>query len=230
MWRAQALVSDVKARVSEATGIPVPQQRLIFRGRVLRDANRITEHSVEDGACLHLVMAPQPQEPAQAQAQPQAPAMHLPPGGIPNIGAVRRDHHLPWLGLQAHACRAALLEFGVARADKLCAPPQMIGTVLGSLGLQGAINVQTTVHEGAPSRSSALAAHRHRARSGTALAELRIAKLCKREQGVTRRAPRARALTAPRAPRGSRRPAGAAAAPAGERDAHAGRAGAAAAV
>jgi hypothetical protein len=26
----------------------------------------------------------------------------------------------------------------------------MIGTVLGSLGLQGAINVQTTVHEGPP--------------------------------------------------------------------------------
>ena len=97
MWPAQALVSDVKAKVSEATGIAIPQQRLIFRGRVLRDANRITEHSLEDGACLHLVMAPQPQDPAQAQAQPQAPAIHLPPGGIPNIGAVRRGHCLSWL-------------------------------------------------------------------------------------------------------------------------------------
>ena len=84
----QALVSEVKAKVSEVTQIPVQLQRLIFRGRVLRDDSRIREHCIEDGDCLHLVLSPPPQE--HGQAPPFAPELpeHA-PGGVANVGAVR---------------------------------------------------------------------------------------------------------------------------------------------
>lgn len=75
--------------MAEATGISSPLQRLIFRGRVLRDGH-ITEHSLEDGACLHLV--PMPTHQAQDQVQPPLQAQAVPEdllaGGNPNFGAV----------------------------------------------------------------------------------------------------------------------------------------------
>ena len=84
----QALVSEVKAKVTEVTQVPAQLQRLIFRGRVLRDDSRIREHCIEDGNCLHLVHSTPPQE--HRQAPPHAPELpeHV-PGGVANAGAVR---------------------------------------------------------------------------------------------------------------------------------------------
>ena len=84
----QALVSEVKAKVTEVTQVPAQLQRLIFRGRVLRDESHIREHCIEDGDCLHLVHSTPPQE--HRQAPPHAPELpeHV-PGGVANAGAVR---------------------------------------------------------------------------------------------------------------------------------------------
>lgn len=45
----------LKEKIVEATGVPVDQQRLIFRGRVLKDDHLLSEYHLEDGYTLHLV-------------------------------------------------------------------------------------------------------------------------------------------------------------------------------
>ncbi|XP_006657729.1 ubiquitin-like domain-containing protein CIP73 isoform X1 [Oryza brachyantha] len=50
-----ASVLALKEKIVEAAGIPVDQQRLIFRGRVLKDDHLLSEYHLEDGYTLHLV-------------------------------------------------------------------------------------------------------------------------------------------------------------------------------
>ncbi|KAG9442114.1 hypothetical protein H6P81_017968 [Aristolochia fimbriata] len=61
-------VSLFKEKVASAIGVPVAQQRLIFRGKVLKDDHLLSEYHVEDGHTLHLVE----RQPVQAQNQPGA--------------------------------------------------------------------------------------------------------------------------------------------------------------
>ncbi|KAJ1269457.1 hypothetical protein BS78_07G213300 [Paspalum vaginatum] len=48
-------VSVLKEKIVDATGVPLDQQRLIFRGRVLKDDHLLSEYHLEDGFTLHLV-------------------------------------------------------------------------------------------------------------------------------------------------------------------------------
>ncbi|PNT75321.1 hypothetical protein BRADI_1g30247v3 [Brachypodium distachyon] len=48
-------VLNLKEKIVDAAGIPVDQQRLIFRGRVLKDDHLLSEYHLEDGYTLHLV-------------------------------------------------------------------------------------------------------------------------------------------------------------------------------
>ena len=41
----QALVSEVKAQLAQASSTPANLQRLVFRGRVLKDEQRLTAYS-----------------------------------------------------------------------------------------------------------------------------------------------------------------------------------------
>ncbi|XP_008788002.2 ubiquitin-like domain-containing protein CIP73 isoform X1 [Phoenix dactylifera] len=56
-------VPMLKEKVANAIGIPVEQQRLIFRGKVLKDNHLLSEYHLEDGHTLHLVV----RQPVQAQ-------------------------------------------------------------------------------------------------------------------------------------------------------------------
>ncbi|XWS14398.1 hypothetical protein CRYUN_Cryun35bG0005900 [Craigia yunnanensis] len=57
-------VSLFKERIAKELGVPVGQQRLIFRGKVLKDDHLLSEYHVENGHTLHLV------ERQTAQSQP----------------------------------------------------------------------------------------------------------------------------------------------------------------
>ncbi|KAF8377745.1 hypothetical protein HHK36_031130 [Tetracentron sinense] len=52
-----------KEKIANAVGVPVGQQRLIFRGKVLKDDHLLSEYHVGDGHTLHLVA----RQPAQSQ-------------------------------------------------------------------------------------------------------------------------------------------------------------------
>lgn len=55
-------VSAFKEKIANEIGVPVSQQRLIFRGRVLKDEHVLSEYHVENGHTLHLVER-QPNQP-----------------------------------------------------------------------------------------------------------------------------------------------------------------------
>lgn len=58
-------VSALKDKLATQIGVPVEQQRLIFRGKVLKDNHLLSEYHVENGDTLHLVLR---------QSQAQAPS------------------------------------------------------------------------------------------------------------------------------------------------------------
>ena len=70
-------VRDMKALLSETTGIDVDEQRLLCRGRVLRDHETLGSAGVADGATLHVLyvaLPPPPPSPAAAAAAAAAAA------------------------------------------------------------------------------------------------------------------------------------------------------------
>jgi len=50
-------ISRVKERVEEQSGVPPPQQRLIFSGRQMSDDKTACEQNIVAGSVLHLVLA-----------------------------------------------------------------------------------------------------------------------------------------------------------------------------
>ncbi|XP_010907120.1 uncharacterized protein [Elaeis guineensis] len=70
-------VPVLKEKVANAIGIPVEQQRLIFRGKVLKDNHLLSEYHLEDGHTLHLVV----RQPVQAQPTSGVPSDSAHSGG-----------------------------------------------------------------------------------------------------------------------------------------------------
>eukprot|EP01083_Nonionella_stella_P222553 794023_1 len=80
----ETLVSDFKARVESSQRIDASRQRIIFKGKVLKDDQKLADYGLKDGDTLHLVQRrmsgvprndnPRPQQPSQSQPMHQAPA------------------------------------------------------------------------------------------------------------------------------------------------------------
>ncbi|KAF8324568.1 ubiquitin [Cantharellus anzutake] len=50
-------INRIKEKVEEQSGVPPPQQRLIFGGRQMADDKTVRELNVTAGSVLHLVLA-----------------------------------------------------------------------------------------------------------------------------------------------------------------------------
>ncbi|KAF8524545.1 ubiquitin-related domain-containing protein [Hysterangium stoloniferum] len=50
-------ITRIKEKVEEQSGVPPPQQRLIFGGRQMQDDKTAREFNITAGAVLHLVLA-----------------------------------------------------------------------------------------------------------------------------------------------------------------------------
>ncbi|PBK67122.1 ubiquitin [Armillaria solidipes] len=50
-------ITRIKEKVEEQSGVPPPQQRLIFSGRQMADDKTAREFNIAPGSVLHLVLA-----------------------------------------------------------------------------------------------------------------------------------------------------------------------------
>jgi ubiquilin len=80
----QIPITELKERVAAVSSVDVDKQRLIFRGKVLKDENKLSDFGLEDNDTLHLIIrkddAPAPSVPAPAAAAASTSA--APPGRI----------------------------------------------------------------------------------------------------------------------------------------------------
>jgi ubiquilin len=50
-----ALVSELKKKCEEPTSLSADQIRLIFKGRILKDADSLDKYKIENDSAVHLV-------------------------------------------------------------------------------------------------------------------------------------------------------------------------------
>ncbi|XP_003740043.1 ubiquitin-like protein 4A [Galendromus occidentalis] len=54
------LITDLKKELSVRMNIPVESQKLVFKGKTMLDASKVGEHTLEEGAKVHLVVSKAP--------------------------------------------------------------------------------------------------------------------------------------------------------------------------
>uniref|UniRef100_A0A2P2LMS2 Uncharacterized protein MANES_05G140700 n=1 Tax=Rhizophora mucronata TaxID=61149 RepID=A0A2P2LMS2_RHIMU len=126
-------VAVFKEKIADETGVPVGQQRLIFRGKVLKDEHLLSEYQLENGHTLHLVV----RQPAQSQTSTDASsgdtnATNGNQGSDAASGAPRNR-----IGQISHS--VVLGTFNVGDHGEAAVPDldRVIGAVLNTLGIGG---------------------------------------------------------------------------------------------
>ncbi|KAL7609032.1 hypothetical protein Lser_V15G09862 [Lactuca serriola] len=123
------LVSAFKEKIATDVGLPVGQQRLIFRGKVLKDELRLSEYHVGSGDTLHLV-ARQPSESQPQSGTSTTTANGSNTGQNANGGGARpRVSHI------SHS--VVLGTFADRNEDGNPDLSRVIGAVLNSFGIGG---------------------------------------------------------------------------------------------
>ncbi|ESR48547.1 hypothetical protein CICLE_v10000172mg [Citrus x clementina] len=126
-------VTLFKEKIANDIGVPVGQQRLIFRGKVLKDEHLLSEYHVENGHTLHLVIR-QP-----AQSQPSSDASSGETNGNNVTGGSEANANAP-RGRMGQVSHSVLLgTFNVGDQGEGIAPDltRVIGALINSLGIGG---------------------------------------------------------------------------------------------
>lgn len=125
------LVSSFKEKIAGQIGVPVEQQRLIFRGKVLKDEHLLSEYNLENGDTLHLVVRQASQ--LHSSSSPNFGEVNMNNGGRgqePGTGAMRNR-----VGQISHS--VVLGTFNVGEQGDGIVPDlgRVIGAVLNSIGI-----------------------------------------------------------------------------------------------
>ncbi|MQL85032.1 hypothetical protein Taro_017543 [Colocasia esculenta] len=121
----------LKEKVANTVGVPVGQQRLIFRGKVLKDDQLLSAYHVEDGHTLHLVA----RQPVQNESQPGISSAGT-AGNVDNRGSAGAPRNrVGVVGQIAH--NVVLGPFNIGDQSEMVIPDlsRIIGAVLNSLGI-----------------------------------------------------------------------------------------------
>ncbi|CAN7091232.1 unnamed protein product [Brassica rapa subsp. narinosa] len=146
------MVSVFKEKIASETGVPVAQQRLIFRGRVLKDDHPLSEYHLENGHTLHLIVR-------------QQPAESMPSSGMPSEGAAANDGNGTNGGQprgRGHISHSVVLgSFNSPDQTEGFGPDisRVIGAVLNSFGVGGQNLPNNSVNVTQPSMPSNLSGH-----------------------------------------------------------------------
>ncbi|XP_034695174.1 ubiquitin-like domain-containing protein CIP73 isoform X2 [Vitis riparia] len=124
-------VSLFKEKIANEIGVPVEQQRLIFRGKVLKDDQLLAEYHVENGHTLHLVARdPTQSQPSSGQSSGETNGNNGSRGNDANAGGPRAR-----VGQISHS--VVLGTFNVGEQAEGIVPDltRVIGAVLNSFGI-----------------------------------------------------------------------------------------------
>ncbi|XP_027149385.1 ubiquitin-like domain-containing protein CIP73 isoform X1 [Coffea eugenioides] len=142
-------VSALKEKIASQIGVPVEQQRLIFRGKVLKDDHLLSEYYVENGHTLHLV---------ERQATQQQPSSSSDNGNTrTNTGRVGQEPGGPGgsrnrMGQISHSVVLGTFNVGEQGENVGSDLSRVIGAVLNSIGIGGQPGTQPSVQ--VPQRSA----------------------------------------------------------------------------
>ncbi|XVE56243.1 hypothetical protein DITRI_Ditri03aG0222700 [Diplodiscus trichospermus] len=134
-------VSLFKEKIAKELGVPVGQQRLIFRGKVLKDEHLLSEYHVENGHTLHLV------ERQPAQSQPSSDTSSGETNGDNSSRGNDAGAGIPRNRVGQISHSVVLGTFNVGDQGEGIVPDltRVIGAVLNSFGVGGQpTNVGTT--------------------------------------------------------------------------------------
>ncbi|CAF2041060.1 BnaA09g15900D [Brassica napus] len=146
------MVSVFKEKIASETGVPVAQQRLIFRGRVLKDDHPLSEYHLENGHTLHLIVR-------------QQPAESMPSSDTPSEGAAANDGNGSNGGQsrgRGHISHSVVLgSFNSPDQTEGFGPDisRVIGAVLNSFGVGGQNLPNSNINVTQPSMPSNLSGH-----------------------------------------------------------------------
>ncbi|KAJ6731146.1 hypothetical protein OIU85_021875 [Salix viminalis] len=126
-------VSVFKEKIANEIGIPVSQQRLIFRGRVLKDEHLLSVYQVENGHTLHVV-ARQPTQPQPSAGTSSGDTMGNNSNQVNDASAGAPRNRI---GQVSHS--VVLETFNVGDQGEGIVPDlfRVIGAVLNSFGVSG---------------------------------------------------------------------------------------------
>ncbi|GFZ10501.1 ubiquitin-like superfamily protein [Actinidia rufa] len=148
-------VSLFKEKIASEIGLPVGQQRLIFRGKVLKDDHLLSEYHVENGHTLHLVVRqPSESQPPSSTSSGENSANNGSRGHDANATGPRNR-----IGQISHSVVLGTLNAGEQGEGMVPDITRVIGAVLNSIGLgsQTATNViggvQPTVQFNTPAQA-----------------------------------------------------------------------------
>ncbi|KAK7280793.1 hypothetical protein RJT34_25860 [Clitoria ternatea] len=139
-------VSLFKEKIANEIGVPVSQQRLIFRGKVLKDEHVLSEYHVENGHTLHLVERQPNQSQASGTNSVEPTGANANRGNDVHSGAPRNR-----VGQISHSLVLGTFNVGEQGEGIVQDLTRVIGHVLNSIGNGG----QTTTNvPNAPQTSS----------------------------------------------------------------------------
>ncbi|OIW07931.1 hypothetical protein TanjilG_20032 [Lupinus angustifolius] len=123
-------VSSFKEKIVNETGVPVSRQRLIFRGRVLKDEHSLSEYYLENGHTLHLVE----RHPNQSQVSGTSSAEPTVTNGNQGNDA---GSGVPRFGQISHNVVLGPFNLGEQAGGMVPDLSGVIGAVLNSIGIGG---------------------------------------------------------------------------------------------
>ncbi|KAI4317007.1 hypothetical protein L6164_024921 [Bauhinia variegata] len=125
-------VSLFKEKIANEIGVPVNQQRLIFRGKVLKDDHVISEYHVENGHTLHLVERQPNQLQASGTSSVETTGTNGNRGNDATSGAPRNR-----VGQISHSVVLGTFNVGEQGESIASDLTRVIGAVLNSIGIGG---------------------------------------------------------------------------------------------
>jgi ubiquilin len=97
-----ATVLDLKHKIAESLSVPAVQQRLIYKGRVLKDESTLENYDIQNEHTVHMVKGAAPAGSAPTPSASSAPSSSSPQPSAyaaPSFGAPRQGNPMNMFGM-----------------------------------------------------------------------------------------------------------------------------------